>query len=238
MTERRLYQFTLSPFCIKARKILEYKGIAYTTVEVNPVARGVVGRISGQKRVPVLVEREEGNSSERVIADSTAIAEHLERVVPTPSLYPADAAGRARARLLEDWSDEAFAKNLIAFKIYSPGNARAMVALSQPYYEPRWYHPLVVAAGGPILKGLAANRRAGRSLERMRRDYETDLDLLEAAAAASPFLVGDAPTVADFAVYGLLASMENLAGWELLAARPRLTAWYGRVRELGSGPQR
>ena len=230
--ERLLYQFTLSPYCIKVRRILEYKGIPFRTVEVNPFARGEVMRLSGQKRVPVLVERGEGGGPDVVTADSTAIAERLDRLHPEPRLYPEDTAARGRVALLEDWSDETFATDLIAFKIFTPGNGRLMVEQSKRFYEPRWYYELLFPLGPALLRLLAWPRRRGRSLDRVRLDYERDLDFLEAVAAGGPYLAGESPTVFDFAVWGLLRTMEGLDGEELLARRPRLAAWYARVKAL------
>ena len=212
MTERLLYQFTLSPYCIKVRRALEYKGIPFRTVEVNPFARREVTRLSGQQRVPVLVERGEAGSQAVVTADSTAIAERLERLQPEPRLYPADPAARARVALLEDWSDERFATDLIAFKIFTPGNARRMVEQSKPFYEPRWYFELLYPMGPVLLRTLARSRLRGRSLEQVRLDYERDLDVLERAAAGGRFLAGGEPSIFDFAVWGLLRTMEGLAG--------------------------
>ena len=40
---------------------------------------------------------------DRVVADSTAILEHLEERFPEPPLYPADPARRAELRLFVDW---------------------------------------------------------------------------------------------------------------------------------------
>jgi glutathione S-transferase len=72
-------------------------------------------------------------------------------------------------------------------------------------------------------------------MEQVRLDYERDLDVLERAAAGGPFLAGEEPGIFDFAVYGLLRTMEGLAGEELLAKRPKLAAWYVRVKELPPG---
>ena len=85
------------------------------------------------------------------------------------------------------------------------------------------------------IRTLARSRRRGRSLEQVRLDYERDLDVLERAAVGGLFLAGAEPSIFDFAVWGLLRTMEGLEGEELLAKRPRLAAWYARVKELPPG---
>ena len=99
-----LHQFRHSAFCEKARLVLAAKRLDYSVVEVVPgVGQLELYRLSGQRQVPVLVDGGE------VIADSTAIALHLEKRHPVPALLPSDPSSRARVLLLEDWADTALA---------------------------------------------------------------------------------------------------------------------------------
>ena len=233
MGARVLYQFTLSPYCVKVRKILEFKRLPYATVEVNPFTRWNVVRISGQRRVPVLVEEGTGTSEKTVVADSTAIALHLDALHPDPPVYPRDPEERARVMQLEDWSDEVFAGDLIPFKIFTGDNARRMVAQSVPFYPRTLPYRVLPPFGPPVLRRLAAWRRRGRSLERLREDYEADLAYLEGLARAGLFLTGGAPTVFDFAVWGLLRTRRGMQGEEMLARHVPLAEWYERVERIG-----
>ncbi|MBM5804339.1 MAG: glutathione S-transferase family protein, partial [Cyanobacteria bacterium K_DeepCast_35m_m2_155] len=100
----QLHQFRQSPFCHKVRLVLAAKGLSYDVVEVTPaVGQVALFRLSGQRQVPVLVD------GETVVADSTAIALHLEQRHPQPALLPADPQLRAQVLLLEDWADTALA---------------------------------------------------------------------------------------------------------------------------------
>lgn len=225
MVARTLYQFTLSPYCIKVRRILECKRLAYRTIEVNPLTRGEVRRISGQARVPVLVETADGGQT-TVVADSTAIAVHLDEVAPEPAVYPSDPSERARVALLEDWADETFARDLIPFKMLTPGNARRMVEQSKVFYPKRWYDGLIVPLGPLYLRRIGARLARGRTLARLREDYERDLDHLDAMAAPGAFLSVERPTAFEFAVWGFLRTMEGLDGRELLDTRANLRRWY------------
>jgi len=64
-------------------------------------------RINPKRQVPVLV------AGDLELFDSTQIFEYLEELAPQPPLWPDDAAGRARARLLELKSDEVFFPHII-----------------------------------------------------------------------------------------------------------------------------
>ena len=99
-----LHQFRHSAFCQKVRMVLQAKGLSYRTVEVTPgVGQVAVFRLSGQRQVPVLVD------GETVLADSSAIARHLERREPDLSLIPTDPRQAAQVHLLEDWADTTLA---------------------------------------------------------------------------------------------------------------------------------
>ena len=66
-------------------------------------ARWPVFRLSGQRQVPVLVD------GDQVIADSSAIALHLDQREPDPALIPTDPRQAAQVHLLEDWADTTLA---------------------------------------------------------------------------------------------------------------------------------
>src|SRR6185312_1620803 len=64
-------------------------------------------RINPKRQVPVLIH------GDLEIFDSTQIFEYLEDLKPEPALWPAEAAARARARLLELRSDEIYFPHII-----------------------------------------------------------------------------------------------------------------------------
>ena len=93
----RLYRFPFSTNVERVALALAHKRIEVDSVWIDPADRSEVVRISGQELVPVLVD------GDRVVADSTAILEHLEGRFPEPPLYPADPARRTELRLFVDW---------------------------------------------------------------------------------------------------------------------------------------
>jgi glutathione S-transferase len=93
----RLYGIPYSTNVERVSLALAHKGLDVEYVEIDPDDRTPVRELSGQDRVPVLVE------DDRVIADSTAILEYLEEEYPDPPLYPPDEARRAEVRVFVDW---------------------------------------------------------------------------------------------------------------------------------------
>jgi glutathione S-transferase len=94
----RVYRIPYSTNVERVALALGHKRVAVEWVDVDPADRTPVRELSGQDLVPVLVDE-----NERVLPDSTAIIEELERRYPEPPLYPADEARRAELRIFVDW---------------------------------------------------------------------------------------------------------------------------------------
>jgi glutathione S-transferase len=75
-------------------------GVGVDWLDVDPVDRSPVVRLSGQPLVPVL---DAGDGD--VVVDSMAIVARLEELAPEPALWPADPARRAEVDLFVDWFD-------------------------------------------------------------------------------------------------------------------------------------
>ena len=93
----RIWRIPFSTNVERVALALGHKGLATEWVDVDPADRSEVERLSGQSLVPVL------ELDGRVLVDSTAIIEELERLHPEPRLYPADPARRAEVEVFVDW---------------------------------------------------------------------------------------------------------------------------------------
>jgi glutathione S-transferase len=102
----KLYDYRDCPYCQKVRVVLAEKELSYETVLVDLHKQEQKTpeflRLNPFGKVPVLEDEE------LVVYDSTIINEYLEDEYPLPPLMPDDSAGRARVRLLEDYSDTSF----------------------------------------------------------------------------------------------------------------------------------
>src|SRR5487761_2188424 len=90
-------ELRFSPYCWRTRFALAHKGLPVETVPWRFGDADAIG-FSNQARVPVI------RDGERAVADSWAIAEYLEELCPTPTLF-GGAAGRAHARFINAWAD-------------------------------------------------------------------------------------------------------------------------------------
>ena len=190
-----LHQFRHSAFCEKVRLVLAAKGLAYSVVEVTPgVGQLELYRLSGQRQVPVLVD------GSNVIADSSAIAQHLERHTQEPALLPSDPAQRAQALLLEDWADTALAAGVRLALVQAAAADPVLRGGLLPDATPAPLRSLVGALPSGVLSGLGQVIDHG-GLEPLR----ASLEQLAVLVQQQPYLVGDQLSLADLSVVAQLA---------------------------------
>lgn len=189
----------ISPYVRKVLACLHLKGLAY---EIDPIVpfygNDAFSRISPVRRIPVLID------DAVTLADSTVICEYLEDAYGGPSLYPAGAAPRARARWLEEYADSRLGEALI----WGLFNQRVINRFV-------WNRP-------------PDETRLAQSLE---RDVPELLDYLEGQVPADGFLFGPV-SVADIAIAAFFRNA-SFAGFAIDGGRwPVTMAFVDRVLEL------
>jgi glutathione S-transferase len=211
----RLFQFAYSPFAAKVRRCLELKGLACEAVEVPYLDRRELVEVTGGSvHVPVLVDGEE------VVKDSARITAYLDR------RYPPSLRSDALAVVLESWADELLEE--VAFKVACPGIEDKVAALNG-------------REDARAMFRLVKERRYGPGcIEAWRREAEERSEALVAllapvgrVVAARPFLLGEAPSLADAAVYGQLYMVESAVPGYIPARLPALRDYWERVRSAG-----
>ena len=220
-----LHQFRHSAFCLKVRMVLQAKGLSYRTVEVTPgIGQVAVFRLSGQRQVPVLVD------GDTVLADSSAISRHLEQLGADPTLLPTDPKQAAQVHLIEDWADTTLAAagraSLVQAAALDPELRVALLPDDLP--DPR--RSVMGAIPGGWVNGVSELVNQGE-----RAALLASLEQLAASVEDSPFLVGDAMTLADLAVAAQLSLLRfpqsagsSLAGRGVpgLSDHPKLQALF------------
>ena len=236
-----LHQFRHSAFCEKVRLVLAAKGLEANLLEVTPgLGQIELFRLSGQRKVPVLVDGGE------VIADSTAIALHLEQRHPLPALLPAEPRSRARVLLLEDWADTALAAGARQALLQAAADPVLRTALL-PEATPDPLRRVVAALPAGLMAPVS--EAVGEVLAPCEaRQLRRNLEQLAVLVADQPYLEGDRLSLADLAVVAQLSlllfpasagaplagrGVEGLADHPLLAPlfswRDRILAEVGRA---------
>ena len=215
----RLFQFITSPYCAKARKLLEYKGVEHEIIEVDYLERKELLIASGQMMVPALT-LENGET----IVDSDPIAMRLEELYPEPTIFPPGQRGLhlALARFIDTTVEDAI------FPVSVPDELTYFRRAGRDR-EAMWH--------------LIRERKYGEGfVDRMIREHDANLN--RAAAALAPFeeqlgagayLTGRIG-LADFSLYGQLHYFGFTGELKIPASMPNLRAFYGRMDRIFSGP--
>ena len=220
----RLYDFPASPFCIKVRSILDYKGLVYERVDASrPSVMAELKRRGGIGKVPAL------DIDGELVCDSTDIAYALERTAPTPQIVPDDPRQRGLCHVLEDWADESLYWHGVYFRWWdSEGRAGAPAIFPKGFFGQRVIPRVVEHTARKQLMGQGTGRK---SPQHVSRDLDRQLDHLQALLRDGPFLLGEAPMLCDFAVNGQLVYLDRTPhGRSALDSRPAIGTFMGRMR--------
>lgn len=194
-----LYQFEMSHYAEKVRLILEYKGLDYRKINVTPgLGQMELVRMSGQRQVPVL---KDGNE---IIADSTAIAEYLDRTYPEKPIIPTEPKLRGLTLLMEQWADESIGLNARKCLIETMEKDPTFRTAVLPSDTPDFLKTLISSVPSDLLGMLGIGVGFSPDVLKAGKDaMKRDLAALCFILSEQPYLVCDHPTLADFAVAGL-----------------------------------
>ncbi len=203
MNELILHHYPVSPFAEKVRAMLGFKGLAWKSVVIPLMMPkpDVVALTGGYRRTPIL------QIGADVYCDTARIARALERVAPSPTLFPyGDTfAGRAMAHFADS----------VLFNIavpigFQPGG---MMQVFHPEATPEFLAAFAkdraaMREGGTVRRGPLAECRANMAHV---------LPRIELQLADRPFLLGASASECDFALYHVLWPL-----WKVPATRPLL----------------
>ena len=220
MSQLILHHYPTSPFAEKIRLILGYKKLAWHSVVIPMIMPkpDLTSLTGGYRRTPVL------QMGADIYCDTALIADVLEKLAPAPSLYPSPVNGASR--IVAQWADSQVFTAAMAYNFQPSGVAD-------------------VFAGAPeaTVQAFVADRTAMRggapriSLGEGTSSYKSQLRRLSDMLTEHPFLLGDAPTIADFSAYHplwfTLERTPSLAG--ILDATPLLKDWMARMKAIGHG---
>jgi glutathione S-transferase len=220
MNDLILHHYPTSPFSEKVRLVLGLKKMRWQSVFVPAIMPkpDVVALTGGYRRTPFM------QIGADVYCDSALMCRVIDRLVPTPPLYPAESAGIAE--IVAQWADSSLFWTAVPYTMQPAGTAHLF-------------------AGAPIeaLRAFAADRAAMNP--NLRRAPIADAGAALAAYFARleamlgdgrSFLLGDAPSIADFAAVHSI--------WFMRRAPPvaaafseyaKVAAWYERVTGFGQG---
>jgi glutathione S-transferase len=226
----QLYHDPMAVCAQKVRIVLEEKGLRWNS-HVLSIATGEQHKpdyltLNPNGLVPTIVD--DGT----VIYESTVINEYLDEKYDGTSLRPPQPTDRARMRLWTKQLDEGV-HHAIGIVTYSM--AFRHLHLDKPAAELEAYLARFPDAKRrerkrlDIIEGMESPnfRDAIRRIGRLLND-------MELALAQTSWLAGDAYSLADAGLTPYVVRIEHLAMTDMLDQRPRLAAWYQKIRSRPS----
>jgi glutathione S-transferase len=214
----RLYQYAMSPYCIPIELVLRHSGIAYEVVELplyDPSA--VIKLTKGEYyQVPVI----EDLFNHQVVFDKSLSGDDVPRFLvsqaPLLNLFPENVAGLQRILI-------AYVENEcepVGFKVNDA-------------FRDKWLR-------NDLERGLHRRHKerkfgAGcleewtRNVETLTEQFYTVLQPFEEILGQQPFLTGDRPVYADYALCGVVGNFLYSRATSLPAHYLMLEAWYTKM---------
>lgn len=226
----------LSPYCWRARLALAHKGLDAEFIPIGFMEKEKLA-FSGQSLVPVLVD------GDTTVADSWHIACYLDEAYPDqPSLLGGD-IGRASARIINAWAEQALIYGVFPMVVLDGYNASHDDELE-------YFRTSREGAFGDTIENVQAGRdqmlpgfRAG--LEPLRAvledrtmvpgDFRETVGRSPDASAGTPFLGGAQPTYVDYIAFASFQWERSISTFELLDESDVLWAWRERMLDLFDG---
>lgn len=228
-----------SPYSHKVRTAMRYRRISHDWVVVlgGFDGTGQTARLArlGKSMFPI-VQFPDGGAW----TDSTPILHELEARHPGErSVLPSSPGDRFLARLIEDFADEWLPLPLMALRWTSDVDV-AFCARRQMH---GWLGAVDEAALAAGVERFTARQRKLRTilgadrpeaLPVLERHYVGLLDVLESGLSRQLFLFGERPSIADFALYGMLSqfAIDPTASALLRARAVRLFQWTHYADDL------
>lgn len=225
----KLYDWPWSPFCLKVRAILDYKQLTYERI---PIMGGGgrhlrIVRRKGAGKVPAL------DVDGRLVIDSTNIAEELERLAPEPAILPLNPRDRALCHAIEEWADESLYFLGLHYQWREAEGARIAAKAFRTSLIGAVTHLFLRRR---IERQVVAQGTGRKSAEHIESDLRRHLDAVAALVVPGPFVLGDRPTLADFALMGQLVYLSRTPrGGVIVGEQAVVGAYLERMKALRGG---
>eukprot|EP00177_Eucheuma_denticulatum_P007434 GFKZ01013531.1.p1 GENE.GFKZ01013531.1~~GFKZ01013531.1.p1 ORF type:complete len:319 (+),score=48.14 GFKZ01013531.1:239-1195(+) len=220
-----LYQYEVCPFCNKVRAYLDYHGIAYSVIEVDPLRKTELKNLpdTQYRKVPIaLINGEQVNGSAAVI-DAVCAATGT-------SKRPSD-----KERDWLKWLDDTLI-HFIAPNIYrTPSESlQTFQYITDNAKFSAWQRGTIRYSGAAAMYMVGRKLKKKYGIEDERGEFASALgDWMEAVREqGGTFFGGERPGMADLSVYGVLKAIQGFDTFaEMVAGNDDLREWFERVRD-------
>ena len=221
-----LYQYEVCPYCCATKAFLDHRGLAYSTVEVNPLTKAQIkadGRLKDYLKVPVaVVDGKQVNDSREIVATVRRAVDGTDELSEREQEYMG-------------WAHDRFVKLLPANLYRNLGESFEAFRYISEHKEFSLPTQMLLRAVGSLLMWAVQGRLKRKyDIGDERQDLYTAAREWSQSLGDSPFNGGDKPNMADITVFGMIRSMSGMQTYRDLMEQRILTDWYQRMeKEVG-----
>ena len=211
MGEINLYQYTVSPFTEKVRRVLTYKHLKWHPIECHYEDKTNLLAVTkgAWARVPVLEWDGE------VVYNSADIIKWLDRKVTTNRVIPDDARGLIE--IIDHWADNTFFMPILFLVIPDLLDAAGDAKLQ---------------ANREKMIGMTTAQMRERHAP-MKEQLAVYLRMIDDQLAGKDFFLGRSFTMADASLYHPLFFFAlNPSNFSMVKNLTNVSRWYERIRDL------
>ena len=196
----KVYGSRISYYTGKLEAYLRYKGIDHAALSMPYDKAEMLKEKVGAVQMPIV------DDDGTWMSDTTPIIEHLETVHTTRPVIPEDTVVAFLAFLIEDYADEWLWRPAMYFRWWYPDD-RSMAAntltdeLTGHLRAPRWMRRRMIIRR-QVKHYVDRDGITDTTRGHVEQTYLNALDALNAILEHRPFLLGSAPSIADFGMMG------------------------------------
>jgi glutathione S-transferase len=212
-----VHQLDFSPYCIPITAALDALGVAYRTDEVSYGDRTKIIRLTRGRYYQVPVLEHGGKVIFETGPDTIDVARYVDRTWAGGRLFPSETEGLQRI-LVSHIENEIEGTT---FKLMDPHRIDAIKDFATRVEHIRYKERRF---------GRGCLEQWKREAPALRRRAEALLEPFDLMVRHTPFLLGDAPVYADYALFGIAGNL-TYGGYAKLPARlVALARWQRRLK--------
>lgn len=222
-----IYQYQACPFCFKVKALLDYKGVSYRVVEVNPLTKNEIDFSQDYQKVPIFID-----ASGQQVNDSTVIMRHIEKKYPQRSVFETGKEEKEVEDYFLVWGDDVLAPALVPLVYQNfQSSWEAFSYISEVSNFSPFVRGLVRLLGSFIMTLVAKKKRKSLGISDPVLHFTQTLSFLAKELKTKPFLGGDHLNAADLANYGILKSVQSLKLFRYVEQNALVWKWFTQVEK-------
>ena len=224
-----IYQYQICPFCHRVKAYLDFLGVDYEVVEVNPLTKSEISFSKEHKKVPIAVI--DGNTLTESGVIVKYLTDHFSNTAKLPEgFFPED------SDKWMEWSEKRLAVMLYPNITRSFEESWECFGYSDNVASWSPIMRMMVRTAGPTAMFFANGKiKKKYNIVDERKELKEVLTEWTDALNGKKFLHGDQVSLPDLMVYGVLRAIRNFQTFrEIMQDNATLKTWFDNVDSVAA----